>query len=330
MTQTRATQMQVAIAAVRSAATVCRAVQRRLVTAETLQKRDKSPVTVADFASQAVVCAALAESLPDDAVVGEEDAHVLRQDEQAAIRKAVVEHVAGAVGCQVTDEQVLDWIDRGGAAASGRYWTLDPIDGTKGFLRGGQYAVALALIENGKVSLGLLGCPNLPGDGGEDQPGVLLTAERGQGARIVPLWDRSQTTGRPIHVSQVDSPAAARFCESVESAHSDQSHAAQVAQLLGITAEPVRMDSQCKYATVARGRAQIYLRLPTREDYRENIWDHAAGMLVVEQAGGQVTDVTGKPLDFTHGRRLEENAGIIATNGSIHDTVVDAVRRVLG
>ena len=102
--------------------------------------------------------------------------------------------------------------------------------------------------------------------------------------------------------------AEARFCESVESGHSNQDHSAQIADRLGITAEPYRIDSQCKYAAVARGDASIYLRLPTRADYVEKIWDHAAGKFVVEQAGGVVTDVTGAPLDFSHGARLRPTA----------------------
>ena len=89
------------------------------------------------------------------------------------------------------------------------------------------------------------------------------------------------------------------------------------------------MDSQAKYAAVARGDASIYLRLPTRKDYQEKIWDHAAGVAVITQAGGRVTDITGSPLDFTRGYTLAVNRGIIATNGAIHDAVVDAVRRVV-
>jgi 3'(2'), 5'-bisphosphate nucleotidase len=81
---------------------------------------------------------------------------------------------------------------------------------------------------------------------------------------------------------------------------------------------------------VARDDASIYLRLPTRADYREKIWDHAAGSLVVESAGGTVTDVDGHPLDFRHGRTLEQNRGIVATGGAIHDQVLDALRRARG
>ena len=122
----------------------------------------------------------------------------------------------------------------------------------------------------------------------------------------------------------------ARVCESVESGHSNHDDSARITELLGIAAEPYRIDSQCKYAAVARGDASIYLRLPTRADYREKIWDHAAGKFVVEQAGGRVTDVTGAPLDFSHGRRLEHNLGVIATDGRFHDEVVAAVQNVLG
>jgi 3'(2'), 5'-bisphosphate nucleotidase len=124
--------------------------------------------------------------------------------------------------------------------------------------------------------------------------------------------------------------ADARFCESVESGHSNQDQSAQIAARLGITAEPYRIDSQCKYAAVARGDASIYLRLPTRADYREKIWDHAAGKFVVEQAGGVVTDVAGAPLDFSHGATLAANTGVVATDGRFHDQVIDAVRSVLG
>jgi len=319
-------ELQAGIEAVRAAARVCRAVQQRLVTAETLEKKDKSPVTVADFASQAIVCERLARALPDDAVVGEEGSAELRQDAQSALRDAVVREVAREVAGSPAADRVLSWIDRGGAdATTDRYWTLDPIDGTKGFLRGEQYAVALGLLEKGEVVVGVLGCPNM--DDGNGNAGALFTAVKGGGARALSLFG-DETGGKAIHVSQITDPSAARFCESVESGHSDQDQSARIASLLGITSEPFRIDSQCKYAAIARADASIYLRMPTRKDYREKIWDHAAGMLVVEEAGGTVTDVEGNPLDFTQGKTLDANRGVVATCGPIHDRVIEVVREV--
>ena len=67
--------------------------------------------------------------------------------------------------------------------------------------------------------------------------------------------------------------------------------------------------------------------MPTRADYREKIWDHAAGVLIVEEAGGTVTDITGKPLEFHHGRELVANRGVIVTNGLLHEQVLEDPRR---
>jgi 3'(2'), 5'-bisphosphate nucleotidase len=324
-----ANELQIAIDAVRSAASVCQRVQQTLVTDDTLQKKDKSPVTVADFASQAVVCSALHEHLPTDPVAAEENADELRKDEQAEIRASVVKQVEKAQGQTLGDAMVLAAIDHGTSSdggAKGRFWTLDPIDGTKGFLRGEQYAIALALIEDGQVVLGVMGCPNLPAEGMETggEAGVLLTACRGQGAEQLPLTGAA-TAGRAIHASSITEGNQARFVESVESAHSDHSTSGQVAHRLGIVHEPVRLDSQCKYATVARGEASVYLRMPTKPGYTEKIWDHAAGAIVVEEAGGQVSDIHGQALDFSKGRQLENNTGVVATNGKLHGSVIEAI-----
>ncbi|MEM6854965.1 MAG: 3'(2'),5'-bisphosphate nucleotidase [Planctomycetota bacterium] len=319
-------ELEVAVAAVRAASKVCQQVQANLVTAATLEKKDKSPVTVADFASQAVVCGALKAAFPGVPVAGEEDSKELREDEAAELRAKVAQHAG------MSEADALDAIDHGGfdpapgnqggvdpavSVSGGTYWTLDPIDGTKGFLRGEQYAIALGLIENGKVVLGVLGCPNLDG-------GLLMTAVRGQGAKKLAI-EGEAIEGETVGVSAIEDVAQANFCESVESGHSDQDASVKIAAELGITAEPYRIDSQCKYAAVARGDAAIYLRLPTRPGYREKIWDHAAGMIVVEEAGGTVTDVLGQPLDFSLGRQLENNRGIIATNGKFHERVVEVV-----
>ncbi len=306
--------------AVVDASQLCRETQGRLVAGDTLTKGDASPVTVADFAAQALVCATLSEALGDVRIVGEEDSADLL--DRPELRDSVAALVQRSWRPHTTPEEVVDWISLGGADASGdRYWTLDPIDGTKGFLRGDQYAIALGLIEAGQVVLGVLGCPNLPNVDGST--GAVFVAT---GDGCVAYYG-SSVESVPVLVAAPPTLAEARFCESVESGHSNQDDSARIAASLGIQAEPYRIDSQCKYAAVGRGDASIYLRLPTSETYREKIWDHAAGMFVVEQAGGRVTDVTGAALDFTQGARLEHNRGIVATDGRFHDEVIAAVER---
>ena len=316
-----------AFVAVRAAARLTTAAQGRLAAGDTLTRGDDSPVTIADFGAQAVVCSTLQRHLGDVVVVGEEDATDLQPGSDLVA--GVVDLVSAAIepgssDGPVTERTVIDWIAIGSAdATTDTYWTLDPIDGTKGFLRGDQYAIALALIEHGEVTVGVLGCPNLANADGS-RGAIFVADETG-----VEMYVGDDPTARTVSVDDPAALADARFCESVESGHSDHDHAAQIAERLGICTEPYRIDSQCKYAAVARGDASIYLRLPTRPGYREKIWDHAAGLIAVERAGGTVTDVEGRPLDFTHGTRLDANQGIIATSGRFHDEVVAAVRAVL-
>ncbi len=314
-----------ALDAVKKAARLCEAVQQRLVAGATLEKGDKSPVTVADFGAQAVVSHLLWREFPHVPLIGEEDAAALRDPAQAALRDQVLAAVHDVLP-DVTDTEILDAIDRGTHAGgpTGAHFTLDPIDGTKGFLRQEQYAVALALVVDGVVKVGVLGCPNLAVDDADPARGrgVLAWGVKGEGARVSPL---ARTAVRPLFVDEITDPAEARFCESVESGHSDQSTSAAIARRLGITREPYRIDSQCKYVAVARGDASIYLRLPVRADYVEKVWDHAAGAVVIQEAGGRVSDVDGKPLDFSAGRRLEGNRGVVVTNAALHDRVLEAV-----
>jgi len=311
---------QVAIEAAIAAGKLCEEV-RRTITPEAIEKKDKSPVTVADFGSQAVICKAVADAFPADPIVGEEDAAELRTPEMGDRLQQVTGFVK-TVLADATPDQVVDWIDRGNGEAGDRFWTLDPIDGTKGFLRQDQYAVALALIENGDLKVGVLACPALAFDA-NSEPGLLFVAVRGEGAEMMPMGGSLQ----PIRVVSADDTARLRFVESVESSHGDQDRQEAVAKAAGFTSGSLKMDSQAKYGAVAAGEAALYLRLPSPKspDYREKIWDHAAGAIVVEEAGGRVTDMYGKPLDFSKGAKLVDNQGIVVSNGAIHDTVIQAL-----
>jgi 3'(2'), 5'-bisphosphate nucleotidase len=339
-------ELTVAIEAVREASRLCRAVAAE-ISADVLAKKDKSPVTVADFGSQALICRALIESFPDDPVIAEEDAAELKMPENRAILDRVLRHVftarksVTANRAEIRSEEICEWIDHGSAKHyHDRFWTLDPIDGTKGFLRGEQYAVALALIVGGEVVVAALACPQLdfqPSREPQDDRrksanslGAIFTAVKGEGAFARPPESPVgvESVLSRLRVNDTDDPAAVRFCESIESGHSAHGDAADLARRLGISTAPLRMDSQAKYAVVARGEADIYLRLPTRADYREKIWDHAAGALVVTEAGGAVTDIRGRTLDFHHGRELVANQGVIVSNSALHSKVIRAIEQI--
>lgn len=319
----------------------------------TESKDDKSPVTIGDYGAQALIIHSIRRSFPADEIVGEEEATSLRENQSLAdqiwelvkttgLEESQSEQELG--GRLQSAEQMLQAIDAGTSAggAKGRIWALDPIDGTKGFLRGGQYAVCLALIVDGEVKLGVLGCPNLPvddsaplsadvGEKGVNGPGrgVLFAAVEGEGAWSRPLSKGALEPSQSIHMKPVSDITQATFCESVEAGHSSHGDQAAIAKKLGITRESVRMDSQAKYGSIARGAGDLYLRLPVRADYQEKIWDHAAGDLIVREAGGQVTDAGGSRLDFGKGRTLKDNKGVVAAPIAVHEHVLDAVKSVL-
>jgi 3'(2'), 5'-bisphosphate nucleotidase len=328
MLNTNNPELEFAISAVRQTSLLVKQVQAEMVTAA-LTKDDRSPVTVADFAAQALVGYLLEQTFPKDAMIGEEDSSDLQTPEEHKTLEMITTFL-GQYAPGATPKSVCQWIDRGLAQTADRYWTLDPIDGTKGFLRGDQYAVALALVIDGVVKVGVLGCPNLV-DGHKpeiDGPGSLLVAARNNGTWVTTI--KGESAFKKVSVSSLANPEEARLLRSFESGHTNVNQIDVFADKLGIEADPVRMDSQAKYAVLAAGHGELYLRLlsPSRPNYREKIWDQAAGSIVIEEAGGKVTDLYGKPLDFTQGRTLAKNHGICGTNGILHEVALKTLEQI--
>lgn len=316
--------------AVTLASSVCREVQASLDEVRAITKDDKSPVTVADYASQAIVAWVLRERLGEIVLVAEEASTFLREDDHAPHLEATLAAVR-EVWTDVTADEMLEIIDIGaGDTKHHSFWTLDPIDGTKGFLRNQQYAVALGYIERGSPIIGVMGCPNLPMNLSEpldvpDPKGCLYFAMHNEGAYEAPCDD---ATTNPIRITRLDHEKGDPIlvCASVEKAHSNVSDTDRILEHIGEESDLVRLDSQAKYAVVARGQADAYLRLPTRKGYVERIWDHAAGVIIATEAGAPVTDIFGHELDFSHGRGLEKNKGVVCAPPRVHGLLIGAIR----
>ena len=327
-------QKKIAIEAVTKAAYLCYQVQKELVGSEKghVKKQDRSPVTVADYGSQAIICHILKETFPNDIIVAEENSSLLRLQENKSLLNSTIHYVEMVVEEKMSKEQIFDWIDLGTGNPADCFWALDPIDGTKGFLRGNQYAVALGLIVDGQLKFGLLACPNLlyssPGTNlsASFASGSLFIGTAGQGASIISLDGKKS---RSLRVSDNDNPARVRFIESYEPAHSDHQMILNILQNFKNKVTSTRMDSQAKYGLLAEGAVDVYIRLPLSKNphYLEKIWDHAAGALIVEASGGKVTDIHGKPLDFSLGKELTANKGIVASNGRIHGIIIESIQK---
>ena len=325
-------EMKVGQQAVLEAMRLSRTIQKDLAREDCITKKDKSPVTIADFTAQAIVCKILSAQFPAVPIVGEERAEVLKKPAHREILDRIFHYLETDTKISeiLNRENLFHSIDIGGGEPDSQiFWTLDPVDGTKGFLRGEQFAVALALIVQGEVRLGILGCPNLTLPRRQSQSGYLFFAVKDQGTRLLNV--ESGETQRAV-VSKITDPKMMRFVESYESGHSDQDMQLQIARTLKMEQDPVRLDSQVKYGIVASGNAEIYLRIPNPHtpDYREKIWDHAAGSLIVAEAGGVVTDISGKKLDFRAGRTLKNNSGILASVPSVHDRILEILKEGVG
>lgn len=361
-----ARELETALDAVRLASTLCQEVQAQLMRmdeqAET--KEDRSLVTLADYAAQAIIVWRISQDFPDMTLVGEEDAEALTEGGEggaatlakivALVNKTLKTHI-GDDAVELSSQDVVSAINKGKSTggAKGKHWILDPVDGTLGFVRGDQYAIALALMDEGDLKVGVMGCPNMPkqgdvlefetsysygfsprlvskmlaGDSLGWYKGCIFTAVRGHGSYMFPVDEELNFEPSKVTVSGAFDPQKAKFTEPVMKANSSQGFTAAVATNLGIECKPLRIYSQVKYGSVARADADVFMKFP-KAGYREKIWDHAAGVILVEEAGGRVSDAGGAPLNFAGGRYIEGlDRGIIAASSALHERLLDAVAK---
>jgi len=205
-------------------------------------KDDKSPLTEADMAAHHVIVDGLERRTPDIPVLSEESAKI-PFSERAAWR---------------------------------RYWLVDPLDGTKEFIkRNGEFTVNIALIEDHEPVLGVIVVP---------VSGLCYFAARGQGA----FRQTADGVPEPIHVRHLD---LAHLVVAGSRSHAGP----ELAGFLERLGSPqlISMGSSLKFCLVAEGKADLYPRLgPTSE------WDTGAAQCIVEAAGGIVTDTAMRPLRY--------------------------------
>ncbi|CDO96470.1 unnamed protein product [Kluyveromyces dobzhanskii CBS 2104] len=357
-----ARELAVATQAVRKASLLTKRIQADVISDKdsTITKSDSSPVTIGDYSAQAIIINAIKANFKDDNVVGEESSDGLSDSFVSEILTAIqsndevysevysevfanLDQNESADVSFVNEDFPLDSIDEvkrvidfGNYAGGnkGRFWCLDPIDGTKGFLRGDQFAVCLALVVDGEVQVGVIGCPNLElsnygsTDLADSLPaGYIFRSVRGQGTQFAVTTD---SAWKDIHARNVVNTSELVTLEGVEKGHSAHDEQSVIKTELGIS-KSQHLDSQVKYCLLALGLGDLYLRLPIKLSYEEKIWDHAAGNVILEEAGGIHTDsIENKRLDFGKGRTLKTK-GVIASCGpqSLHSKVVAASARAI-
>ena len=240
-------------------------------------------------------------------------------------------HFARSVIPRIAPHEVCDLIDSGGGDPPASLWTLDPIDGTKGFLRHEQYAVALAFIRDGRVELGVLGCPELE-DGRRPElngAGSIVAATSGLGAWTRPI--DGDGDWKKLTVSEQSKPTNARLLRSVEKAHTNTDEIGQLAGPLGCQhpgqslwiAKPSMRSSRQAWAISWCGYSPR--RSPTTA---KRFGIRRPGRSSSPRPAAKSPTSTATSLDFSCGRTLAENRGILATNGHLHKAVLAALKAI--
>lgn len=328
---------------------------------------DLGPVTIGDFAIQALLTASLHAAFPDDQFVGEEDADALRANAALCERvwatlQTVGGKTSGAVQLPASKADMCDMIDRCQTAPGpGRVWVFDPIDGTKTFLRREMYAINVALLVDGQQTVAIVACPLLAAEAMEDMPdpaapiyndtldpsgrGCLLFAVKGHGAYVRPLFTAGPAGGPagvpasddiprrlPHHAASLSASGGALrpvTCFVMQSSALDDVHRAVAARLGVAFPGSDLLGWVPRWAALALGRANTTVWVYRRRDRNAKVWDHAGAMLLFEEVGGTITDVDGRPLDLLAGRTLSGNFGFVAAPADAHAAVLQAVHSVL-
>ena len=289
-------------------------------------KIDNTPVTLADYGSQIIILFQLINQFSLDSFISEENLSELYKH-----KKQQVTEICKLVRYIFPEINIKDILSHESKVHpyGKRVWVIDPLDGTKGFIYNRQFSVAIALIENNKIKLGILACPKINKLNSikyNDEGGYTFFAEQGKGAFFISAHNKLI---QKININNKVKNVNVLYAESFDSSHINKQIHDQVANLLHIKDHVVKVDSQIKYALVASGDVSFYLRFPRHRDYKEYIWDHAAGQAIVEEAGGTVTDVFGNKIAYEKSNKLSKNFGIVASHGWIHDDIVKILSKFI-
>jgi len=317
---------------------------------DTLEKEDQTPVTTADLGAQALIISALHGAFPNDSFVAEESAKPLRDNPLLSKRVWSIvnstrledEDAEELLASPKSEEEMLDLIDLGGDGQGGRYgriWILDPIDGTLAYMRNQQYAVCLCLVVDGEQAVGVLACPNMNLDSGmisensivKEGNGYLLSAVKDQGSFIRPLTWGKLNQPSPVKLGR-PMPAFKdlRFVESLATTSMNHGKQKRVAEKLGAQWPGTDLWSiQMKYVALTVGGHDVVVRIPKKDSHRTSVWDHAGGHLIYEEAGGKVTDMNGKKIDFGAGRRCYNNIGNLLAPPAVYGDILKVVQEVI-
>src|SRR5690606_30081059 len=188
-------------------------------------------------------------------------------------------------------------------------WMLDPIDGTKGYLAGRYYAIALGYFNDGKPVFGAMAVPHAPRAEKTRINNAIAFAVVGRGAWIAPINESGALDFEPLRTEQNYFPKPHRVAVSLE-------HGGGLEEMIGKgDIELAKMDSQAKYLAVAANEMDAYIRKTRGDGGTDVTWDHMPGALIAQEAGCTVRQFNGEPIDFKPQGIVTFNGGLICHRG---------------
>ena len=268
---------------------------------KSFQKQDNSPVTLADYASQFFITEQIVQLFPEDQIIAEETDEIKLTPNEIGIIKSCYDDLNIKFDLEINQSNVK----------SDRQWTVDPIDGTKGFQKKLSYAVGIGLMNKSEPQVCVIGVPKFKND-----VTAIFIAEKQRGSKV--SYGGKEFSS--INVSKQDDLSESLMCHSL---HYDEPWVKKFASEANIS-RFIQMDSMAKFCLVANGSADLYIKPLNKE--RSFSWDFLPGTLLVSEAGGTVSDLLGNPLKFAAEKTIVSAPGLIASNSLIHDNVAKFIK----
>lgn len=207
------------------------------------------------------------------------------------------------------DKLLLEETAERPSSYEGRVWMVDPLDGTKEFINGGDhFAVMIGLCVDGQP---ILGCVVRP------TTGDVFWAEKGKGAYKLP----NGGTDQRLRVDDVADFSQARAIVSI--AHGELRSADKLLNSLPIKEAIPGASLGLRATDIAERKAEFFVNT----NMRACKWDSCAPQIILEEAGGTVTDMYGKPLDYLQSDHHWKNS-FVGSNTALHTTVVDRIKGI--
>jgi 3'(2'), 5'-bisphosphate nucleotidase len=270
------------------------------------QKEDDSPVTIADYASQIYIINKILEQFPEDQIIAEEEDNSFIDNKVKRLISSCYESLN--IGENINIEKTLFVKDN---KKTPRQWTVDPIDGTKGFQKGLSYAVGIGFMINSDPKMCAIAVPNYKKFGK-----AIFIAEKDNGSRFA----INTSEFKKIKVSHQSQLKQAKLCHSL---HYDEPWVMDFASRAGI-ANFIQIDSMAKFCMIADGTADLYVKPMNKS--RSFVWDFLPGILLVQEAGGIVTDLRGNKIEFINDKCIISAPGLIASNSIIYDDIITKLK----